>query len=237
MKKIAIVFLALIGLYSCGDDTPQMNLSGEIEGLKKGTLLLQKMEDTTLVSVDSVQVDGSSNFEVSAPIESPEMMYLYVRLENGTLIDEKVAFFAEAGEMTLKTSLNNLAVDAEITGSINNEKLQEYDKIIERYNNKNLDFIEATLKAELEGNDSLANAYEERQRSLIVSKYLATVNFAMNNNDHEVAPYLALSEIYDANIQYLDSVYAKLTPRIKDSKYGVELQDFISERKKDQLEH
>ena len=63
------------------------------------------------------------------------------------------------------------------------------------------------------------------------SKYLATVNFALNNKDKEVAPYLLLTEIYDANIKYLDTVYTSLTPKIKDSKYGTLLESFISERK------
>lgn len=233
MKYLFSFFLLGIFLASCADDTPKMNLSGEVKGLKKGTILLQKQKDTALISVDSVEIDGTSTFQLSAAIESPEMYYLYVRLKNGTLVDEKVAFFAEAGEMTLKTNLDNLALDAVVTGSTNNEKLLEYDKIISRYKDKNLDYIEEMLKAQQVGNDSLANALEDKQLSLVSSKYLATINFAMNNNDYEVAPYLALSEIYDANITYLDTVYSKLTPRIKESMYGKSLKDFIAERKQE----
>jgi len=41
-----------------------------------------------------------------------------------------------------------------------------------------------------------------------------------------------LSEVYDANVKYLDTVYKSLTPKIKDSKYGIALESFIQERKK-----
>ena len=62
-------------------------------------------------------------------------------------------------------------------------------------------------------------------------KYLYTVNFALNNKDSEVAPYIALSEIYDANINLLDTINKVLTPEIKASKYGKKLEEFIAERK------
>ena len=58
-----------------------------------------------------------------------------------------------------------------------------------------------------------------------------TINFAINNKDSEVAPYLALSEIYDANIKYLDTINNQLTPKVKASKYGKQLQDYINKRK------
>jgi len=234
MKYIFSFLIAGIFLASCSDNTPKMNLSGEVKGLKKGTVLLQKINDTLLESVDSVQIDGSSTFQLSTAIESPEMYYLYVRLKNGTLADEKVAFFAEPGEITIQTTLDNIAFDAVVTGSTNNDKLLEYDKIIARYKDKNLDYIEQTLNAQLEGKDSLADELENKQRSLLSSKYLATINYAMNNNDYEIAPYLALSEIYDANVTYLDTLYNKLTPRIKESTYGMALQEFISIRKQDE---
>ena len=110
----------------------------------------------------------------------------------------------------------------------------EYEKIINRYNDKNLDYIEEAFKAKVAGNDSLAQVYTNRQRSNIGAKYLATVNFAINHNDTELAPYLAISEIYDANIKYLDTIYKTLTPRVKSSKYGKSLADFIQERSKEE---
>ena len=50
-------------LISCSKSkTGSMVVNGNIDGLKKGTVYLQKYKDTLLVSVDSVQLNGLSNF-------------------------------------------------------------------------------------------------------------------------------------------------------------------------------
>lgn len=210
-----------------------MHLKGQVKGLKKGTIILQKFEDTLLVSVDSVSVNGDSGFEFSEEIMSPEVYYLYVRLKDGTLNDNRIPFFAEPGELTINTTLKNLAVDARIEGSKNQDKLKEYQKLLSRFAVRKLEYIEASFNALKDGNDSLAASIEKQRNSLVVSKYLMTVNFAINNNDYELAPYLLLSEDHDSSIKYFDTVYNSLTPKVKDSKYGKELESFIESRKKE----
>ncbi len=227
--SIAIVFLSLI---SCSTDTEMMNLTGTVKGLKKGTLLLQKFEDTVLVTVDSIDVDGNSDFSFSEKVESPEIYYLYVRLKDGTLRDDRITFFAENGEMNIQTNLKNFGNAAVVTGSDNDKVLKEYLKLKDRYVIKNLGLIEERLKLGNKVVDSSLIKIEQKQRALLSSKYLATINFALNHQDQEVAPYLMLSEVYDSNIKYLDTVYNTLAPKIKDSKYGKELESFIVNRKK-----
>ena len=61
--------------------------------------------------------------------------------------------------------------------------------------------------------------------------YIYAINFAINNKDSYVAPYIALKEIPDANIKYLDSIAQVLTPDVAASKYGKELQEFLKEKK------
>ena len=74
----------------------------------------------------------------------------------------------------------------------------------------------------------------EAADNLLKRKYLYAINFAINNKDNEVAPYIALAEIYDANIKYLDTIYNSLTPDIAKSKYGIELEAFIKQRKEEE---
>ncbi|MFT4669822.1 MAG: hypothetical protein ACI9M9_002477 [Flavobacteriaceae bacterium] len=226
--SLVITFLSII---SCSKSEKLMHLTGNVDGLKKGTLLLQKIEDTLLVSVDSVMVNGNSNFEFSKEIESPEIYYLYVRLKDGTLIDERIPFFAEPGEISIKTSLKNLAVKARIEGSTNQDALNDYKKLLRRYSSRELDQIEYNFNALREGNDSLIGAIEEQRKLLATSKFLMTVNFAINHKEYELAPYLMLSEVYNSNTKYLDTVYKSLTPKIKDSKYGKALESLIKSNK------
>lgn len=223
-----MIFLSIV---SCSKNEKLMHLTGHVDGLKKGTLLLQRIEDTLLVSVDSVMVNGDSNFEFSKEIESPEIYYLYLRLKDGTLIDERIPFFAEPGEISIKTSLKNLAVNARVEGSKNQDALNDYKKLLNRYSSRELDQIESSFNALRVGNDSLVDAIAKQRKSLATSKFLMTVNFAMNHKEYELAPYLMLSEIYNSNTKYLDTVYKALTPKIKDSKYGKSLESFIKSNK------
>jgi len=230
MKNLLYVSI-VVTIASCAKPSAkQMNLIGEIEGLKKGTVILQKVVDTTLVSVDSVQVNGISTFSFSEEIESPEVFYIYLR-KDGSLSEDRISFFAEPGEITINTSLKSFGLDVVINGSVNQEKFVEYQKVMKRYTDKNLSLIEESFKAQKDGKDSLADALKTQQNRLLASKYLATVNYALSHTDLEIAPYLMLTEVYDANIKYLDTVHNSLTPNIKESKYGKALETFIKNRK------
>lgn len=232
MKYLFTLLTVFFLVVSCSKNEKEMHLTGQVKGLKKGTILLQKFEDTVLVSVDSVQVNGDANFEFSEEIESPEIYYLYLRLKDGTLLDDRITFFAEPGEISINTTLKSFELDAKIEGSKNEAALNDYRMLMKRYSDKNLDHIESGLKALQEGNDSLVSAIESQRTSLKASKYFMTVNFALNHKEYEVAPYLVLTEIYDTNTKYLDTVYNTLTPKIKDSKYGKALESYINEVKK-----
>lgn len=232
MRYFLSILIVLLAFTACSTDSEMMTLTGTVKGLKKGTLLLQKFEDTVLVTVDSILVDGNSDFSFSEKVESPEIYYLYVRLKDGTLRDDRITFFAENKAMNIKTNLENFGSAAVVIGSKNDSLLKAYDKVKQRYVSRNLELIEKRLKAGKNNNDSLTLDLNQKQNALVSSKYLATINFALNHKDMEVAPYLILSEAYNSNIKYLDTVYTSLLPKIKDSKYGKELESFIVNRKK-----
>jgi hypothetical protein len=234
MRYFVLVLGLMTLVVSCTDIENEMLLTGSVEGLKKGTLLLQKFEDTLLISVDSLVIDGDPKFTFTEEIVSPEVYYLYLRLENGTLLDDRIPFFAEPAKINIETSLKKFGNDVRITGSENQAKLESYKELIKRFNNKNLDLIEREFKARQEGNDSIVLELKKQQNKIIASKYLATVNYALQQKDYEVAPYLILSEVYDANLKYLDTVYAVLNPDIKESKYGMELNSFIKTRRQEE---
>ncbi|MFV8224674.1 DUF4369 domain-containing protein [Christiangramia aquimixticola] len=232
MKKIALLLVVLIGLSSCSEKESNLVVNGEIKGLKKGTLYLQKIEDTSLVNVDSVKVTGDPKFSMEAYIESPQIMYLFLDKVDNNQFDDRIDFFADEGQVTINTQLEKFETGAEIIGSVNQEKLMEYRKMISRFNDQNLDLIKESFEAEKMQDDDKLMEIDTKYDRLLRRKYLYTVNFAINNKDHEIAPYLALSEVFDANIKYLDTIYTSLAPKVKKSKYGKELKDFLKERRK-----
>jgi hypothetical protein len=236
MKKISILLLAIIALISCNNKESNLIVNANIEGLKKGTVYLQKIEDTLMVDVDSVKVNGNANISLEAFIESPQVMYLYLKKVDNSQYDDRIDFFAEEGEVTINTTLEKFVTDAEIIGAKNQEKLEEYRKMMTRFNDKNLELIKENFEAQKEENEEKLIEVNKQYESLLKRKYLYTVNFAINNKDLEVAPYLALSEVFDANIKYLDTIYNSLEPKVKKSMYGKELKDFLKERKEEQKE-
>ena len=225
------VALAIIALcFSCTSKDTNLIVTGKIDGLKKGKLYLQKIEDTLLVSVDSVIVEGDSNFELDAFIESPQIMFLYLDKYDNSEYDDRITFFAEEGDMTINTKLKTFE-DAIITGSTNNDKLIDYKKIISRFDMENLELIKADYEAQQTGDQDKLLEIEKKYDTNLRRRYLYTVNFAVNNKDLELAPYLAISEVFDANIKYLDTVYNSLVPKVKKSLYGKELKKLIKDRK------
>lgn len=234
MKNLLLILIALFTIASCTTKNAEnnMHLTGSVKGLKKGTFLLQKVIDSTFQTVDSLQVNGTGDFEFNSIIESPEIYYLSLKTQSQKQPEKNIPFFAEAGEMKINTTLLAFYRDAKITGSVNEDKFREYKKFMQRYADKNLELTEAQVKAYQDGNTTLFDSINGLQKKVLSSKYLATVNYALNNRDYEIAPYLALTEIYDVNVKYLDTIYTTMTPKIKDSKYGIVLKSFIKDIKK-----
>ncbi|MBD0833042.1 DUF4369 domain-containing protein [Aestuariibaculum sediminum] len=228
MKKIVFA-LAMIVIASCSKEQHDLVVKTNVKGLKKGTVYLKKVQDTVLVTVDSVVVNGNSQFELYSPLESPEMFFLY--LNKNTSENERIPFFADKGVTEIHTTVKDFALDAKINGSEQQKTLENYQQMIGRLNDQNLDLIKASFEARKENDQTKIDSIDKLSLNLIKRRYLFTVNFAINNKNSEVAPYLALSEIYNAKVNLLDTINNSLTDKVKASKYGVELQKFIDKIK------
>ena len=201
-----------------------MIVSGNIDGLKKGTVYLQKQQDSIIVSIDSILVEGNSNFKLETEINEPDIYYLYLDKNDGDSLNDIITFFGNNGEINIKTSLKNFDSSYEISGSKNTELLQEYFSIIRKFNLQNLDLLEIFYKAQIENNQAKIDSVNTQIENLIKRKYLYTLNFATNNSEFEISPYLAVSQIADANQEFLLKLYDTLPEKIKNSKYGKILQ-------------
>jgi len=231
MKKIIYSFIVVSLLISCGSDKKgSMTVNGTINGLKKGTVYLQKYKDTLLISVDSVKLNGENSFTLVDNIETPEIYY--VALDNNT--DKKIPFFGEKGEIVINSKLSKFATSAKISGSKNQILLEEHEAMAKKFSGKQLDLIKEKFEAQKSGDTALASKIEKEETSLIKRKYYFSTNFAVNNGEYEVAPYIALTELYYANIKLLDTVNNSLSKKVKASKYGLELKDFIDDIKKNE---
>ena len=234
MKFSILSFLSLLLFVACDkkETNGNLHITGNIKGLKKGTLYIQKIVDTSLVVVDTIKIDGNSNFVSNLEIKSPEMYYLFLDRGVTNSLDNNLSFFAEAGNITIETSLDYFLSDSKITGSKNQDKYDEFKKVIARFNDENLTLMENKFRAYKNKNSKKVDSIETKQNTNLKRRYLYVTNFALNNKDFEIAPYLALSEIADINLKYLDTIEKAMTPKVAQSIYGKKLKKFLDERMK-----
>ena len=89
-----------------------------------------------------------------------------------------------------------------------------------QYKSQNLDLLEIFYNAQIENNQKRIDSVNLELENLIRKKYLYTLNFSITKSENEISPYIAVSQIPDANIDLLKMIYDTLPDNIKNSKYG-----------------
>ena len=234
-----LLFLSMILLFfSCQDNTKiepnSMNIIGNIEGLRKGDVYLQKVDSGLIISIDSVKIKGDSNFILNSKIDSPEIFYLYLKKEDGDTLNDRLLFFGDKGEVKINTILKTFESSASIKGSENNDLLNEYISFKRKFNDQNLSLLQKFYESKKEENQNKADSIEQKIDNLIRRRYLYTLNFASKNYNKEVSPYIALTEINDANLKLLDTLLSKMSSRVLSGKYGKQFKEFLEERHKNE---
>lgn len=229
MKKFGLLILGAMIVFACSKESDNtMYVKAKVKGLKKGTFYLQKQVDSAIVSVDSINVNGKDEFIMTDEVISPEVYYL--TLGNS---DKKIMFFGEKDTVTVQTQLDLFSVRGKISGSANQDLLDDFRGVQQKFSNQYLDLVKEDFEARQSGNQDSIDIVTKKIKNWERKKYLYTTNFAVNHGDYEVSPYIALTELVNANITLLDTVNKSLTPKIKESKYGKELDQFVNDIKND----
>ena len=202
-----------------------MNVNVSIDGFKKGNIYLQKIQDSTLINIDSVFVDEKGAIVLNYEISSPEIFYLNLDVSKN---DNRIEFFGEKGDIFIKTSLKKFNSEFDISGSYNDSIYREYLKIIKQFNFKRLDLIKLSLvKSQKKQLDSV-KLIENKIQNLDKRQYLYSLNYSVTNGNSHVAPFIALNEFSQGNKIILDTIKNSLNKDVLNSKYGKLLEKTIS---------
>ncbi|MEZ2414543.1 DUF4369 domain-containing protein [Muriicola sp. E247] len=229
-----LYFFLILGLLiiSCGSPhANKMEVSGTVKGLKKGTLYLQKVEDSVLATLDSLEMRGNGDFTFETTLESPEIYYLYLQKADNNDINDRITFFGEPGKITINTIWNAFDSKAVIEGSETQKKLEEYQEVMSRFNAESLGQMQAASDSTFFNDPVALDSLQKANERNLKRSYLYAINYAMSNSNSHIAPFIALSEVADANVKYLDSLYISLSPEVAQGKYGKALKSHLESRK------
>lgn len=229
MKKIGVLLLGIAWLASCssGSDSYLLEVEGNVKGLKKGRLLLQTVADSALITLDSLQVDGSGVFSLSSQVQGPDIYYLYLDKADNNAINDRLVLFTAPGKIHIETEWDNFEGAAEISGSREHKLFEEYRKTQSRFHVRQLELNRSLAPLSLPDDSAAIDSLTQVSDNLLKRSYLYAINFAINNKAAYLAPYIAVSEIADANPVYLDSIYGVLPDSVARSKYGVKLAELL----------
>ncbi|MEQ6124777.1 DUF4369 domain-containing protein [Pseudotenacibaculum sp. MALMAid0570] len=229
MKKLFAICLLFL-IFACSKEKKQGNMivQGQIKGLKKGTLYLQKLKDTLVVSVDSISLLGKDEFLLSDNVDSPEMYYLTF---DGNTSEKRIIFFGEQGTITINDDVKRFGLNTKIEGSKNQKVYEDYQKMTSKFQGKQLDLFEANFLAQKEKDVKKSDSLRKLSEDYLKRRYLYSINFALNHPDDEASAYIALTDLADANVKYLDTINKSLSERVKASLYGKKLAKFIDKIK------
>ena len=222
--KLKLLFVILI-ILGCENEKNQINVNVQIDGFKKGKIYLQKIKDSVLVNLDSVFVDSKNPIILKSKIESPEIFYIDLDIAGK---DNKIAFFAEKGDIKIATNLKRFNTEFEISGSSNDSVYRNYLSVIKKFNNNRLDLIKVSFDNSID-KDSVA-IIQTKIKNLNKRQYMYSLNFAVTNGKHHVAPYIALSEFYNSEKVLLDTIKTSLSNKVLNSKYGQMLKELIESK-------
>lgn len=227
MKKILFV-LSIIGiLNSCTEDKDaNFFIKGKVEGMRKGMVYLKGEVNGKIVTVDSLFLKGTEDFEFMGTIESPEVFYLSTSRRNSS----SLPIFVEKGEMTIDANIKDL-LTANIKGSKNQELLDQFNKIIGRFNTRKNELyakgLQANSKKHFKTLGSLTKQYQNNE----IKKTRYILNFAVSKGDYDIAPYIALNYLSSSDITVLDTINKSMSDEVKLGKYGKELNELVTQLK------
>ena len=162
-----------------------------------------------------------SKFTLTAFLNEPEVLKL--KLTKSGIHNDEVEFFGNNGITNFKTNLKRFSYESNFEGSKQQEKLNDFNTMLNRFKEENLNFIKAQI--EFSGNQEKLDIINRELINLKKREMYFIINFSINNSDSEISPYIAGKYLKDANQRYLDTIYNLLSKEIKDSKYGVLLKE------------
>lgn len=223
--KICVAAVCVLLAAGCSGGKT-FKVKGAIDGAKNGVLYLQKEEDGRYVNLDSLEMGKSGRFELSAPVEDPQMYYLAFGKA-----EPVVSFFAQGGEITIDAHIDSLE-QARIKGGKDQELYAEFMTYMRDFaTRKNDIYLDILRSSAVDGDKDSVAVYTSMYESLERRQMQFVANFTVSHPDSYLSPLLAYTFLNKGYSPLLDTIAAKLSPEVMNSRYGKDFSGFISNAK------
>ena len=219
MKRFLLSLSATVFLVSCSSNTKNTEVTIIVDGLKKGTVYLQKITESGLVSLDSIESNGNEKLNLSLNLEHPELLYAYLDKFDGSSFNDRLAFFAEPGEIQISTTLNNFENAAVVSAGVEHEEFKKLQQMLSRFTKKDFELMQLAQTDRIT-DEHFVDSIVNQSNSNNIKRYQFIANYALTNPNKYVSAYLITSEGEELNPRWKDSIFNSFSDAIKKSKYG-----------------
>ena len=222
MKKLFYSLIAIAIMFSCTMQ-PEYKIEGNINGLNSGSVVLSKVVDNELVTVDSVSIENGA-FVFKGTIDQPE--YFVITFAD-TL--DGIQLFLENVNITIIADVENI-MHSEISGSdlttlfnaFNNKLFAFKTQMHELYN----EYIQINMTGENPGRlkeiEQEYTGIEEQTNAYIES-------FIKENSNSYISPFIALNHRADGlSLEDLEELANGFGEKVAASKYLIEINNKIA---------
>jgi len=219
MKRFLLSLSAIVFLVSCSSNTKNTEVTIIVDGLKKGTVYLQKITESALVNLDSIESNGNEKLNLSLNLEHPELLYAYLDKFDGSSFNDRLAFFAEPGEIQISTTLNNFENAAVVSAGVEHEEFKKLQQMLSRFTKKDFELMQLAQTDRIT-DERFVDSIVNQSNSNNIKRYQFIANYALTNPNKYVSAYLITSEGEELNPRWKDSIFNSFSDAIKKSKYG-----------------
>jgi len=228
MKRLLLSLSAIALLASCNSTSENTEVTISINGLKKGTVYLQKITEAGLINLDSVESNGKETLNLRLNLNHPELIYAYLDKADGSTFNDRLAFFAEPGEIHISTSLTNFENDAVIKAGEEHEAFKNLQEMLSRFTKKDFELMQLAQTDRI-NDDRFVDSIVKQSNSNNIKRYQFIANYALSNPNKYVSAYLVTSEGEELNPKWKDSIFNNFSEAIKKSTYGQQLNSQLSQ--------
>ncbi len=222
MKKVLILALGVLLLYSCNDGN-SYTVKGKIDGAEDGTAYLKSYQSGRAVSVDSTEI-SNGKFKFTGSAEQPLLHLIYVNNSH-----MPVAFFLENKNIYIEASIDSLD-KAKITGSPETDVFLNF--------NKNMPFLDRSIEIRQEFIDAQIAKDTAKMRSLsqeidsirgVQKEYY--INFVNTHTNSVTGAFLASQMLSGISLDEQKKLIDEFEKNLGDNPYVTDMKNTYSSLK------